>query len=463
MKTPKALTVFSLTMITVGSVDSIRNLPATALFGSKLIAFYLLGALFFLIPCALVSAELASGWPKQGGVYIWVREAFGRRAGFLAIWLQWIENVIWYPTLLSFVAGTIGYLLNPHLIDNKYFLIGVIIASFWGTTAINLRGMKSSASFANLCAVAGLLLPMILIIGLGSAWLMLDKPLQIHFKMDDLIPSILHENTWSSLTAIILSFCGIEIATVHAGDVDGPQKAFPKALAYSVLIILTTLILGSLAIAIVLPQNNINLVAGIMQAFHAFLSAYHLEFGIGFIALMLVLGGLGGVSNWIIAPTKGLLVAAEDGNLPPFFQKTNRHQAPKNMLILQALIVTLLTAAFLFMPSVNGAYWLLTALAAQLYMLMYLMMFLAAIALRIKQPSVHRSYQIPGGNWGLYLVALLGIIGVLVTIGISFFPPDNIDVGNLKNYEELLIGGLVLMCLPPFLCRFFEKEHWKKA
>ncbi|MDX2345542.1 MAG: amino acid permease, partial [Legionella sp.] len=96
-----ALTLFSLTMITVGSVDSIRNLPATALFGSQLIAFFILGAICFLIPTALVSAELASGWPKQGGVYVWVKEAFGQRAGFLAIWLQWIENVIWYPTMLA--------------------------------------------------------------------------------------------------------------------------------------------------------------------------------------------------------------------------------------------------------------------------------------------------------------------------------------------------------------------------
>ena len=119
-----ALTVFSLTMITVGSVDSIRNLPATALFGSQLIAFFLLGALFFLIPTALVSAELASGWPKQGGIYIWVREAFGKRVGFLAIWLQWIENVIWYPTILSFVAGTVGYLIDPALAQNPYFLLG---------------------------------------------------------------------------------------------------------------------------------------------------------------------------------------------------------------------------------------------------------------------------------------------------------------------------------------------------
>ena len=110
-----SLTLFSLVMITIGSVDSIRNLPATALFGSSLIFFFCLAAICFLIPCALVSAELASSWAKQGGVYIWVKEAFGQRFGFLAIWFQWIENVIWYPTILAFVAGTLGYLISPDL------------------------------------------------------------------------------------------------------------------------------------------------------------------------------------------------------------------------------------------------------------------------------------------------------------------------------------------------------------
>ncbi len=75
---------------------------------------------------------MASGWAKQGGIYIWVKEAFGKKCGFLAIWLQWIENVIWYPTILSFVAGTIGYLINPALTSNPYFLWSVIVSSFWG-------------------------------------------------------------------------------------------------------------------------------------------------------------------------------------------------------------------------------------------------------------------------------------------------------------------------------------------
>ena len=446
-----ALTIFSLTMITVGSVDSIRNLPATALFGSQLIAFFILGALFFLIPTALISAELASGWPKQGGIYIWVKEAFGKKVGFLAIWLQWIENVIWYPTILSFVAGTIGYLIDPTLAGNPYFLCLVIVSSFWGATLVNLRGMHSSAILSNICAISGLLLPMALIIGLGAFWITGGNPVHVQFDLQSTLPHLQDRSMWVSLTAIILSFCGIEIATVHANDVHNPQRAFPRALIYSVGIILSTLILGSLSIAVVLPSQDINLVAGIMQAFDAFFARYHLLWLMPVVAVMLVLGGLGGVSNWIIAPTKGLLVAAQDGNLPPVFQKVNRQGAPVTMLVGQASIVTVLSALFLFMPSVNGSYWLLTALAAQLYMLMYFLMFLAAIKLRLSAPDHPRAFRIPGGIVGLCFVAGVGMIGVLTTLAVSFIPPEGINVGSVLHYEMMLIIGLVLMCAPPFI------------
>ena len=455
----RSLTIFSLTMITVGSVDSIRNLPATALFGSQLIFYFMLGAFFFLLPTALVSAELASGWPKQGGIYIWVKEAFGKRIGFLAIWLQWIENVIWYPTILSFVAGTIGYLINPTLPHNPYFLWAVIVSCFWGVTFLNLRGMHSSALFSNLCSLAGLLLPMSLIIGLGVVWIVQGKPVQIELDIQHIIPQVTDKSMWVSLTAIMMSFCGIEIATVHANDVENPQHAFPQALIYSVGIILSTLILGSLAIALILPANHINLVAGIMQAFAAFFNSYHMAWMMPIIAVMLVLGGLGGVSNWIIAPTKGLLVASQDGNLPEIFQQTNAQGAPVVMLYAQAMIVTVLSGLFLFMPSVNGSYWLLTALAAQLYMLMYLLMFLAAIKLRFSYPTHYRAFRIPGGMLGLLGVAVIGIIGVFVTLVVSFMPPTNINVGNIVQYEATLIIGLCLMCAPPLIGSWLQTKR----
>ena len=99
---------FALTLLITGSIDSIRNLPATALFGSTLIFFFIFAALFFLIPSALISAELAAN-VSEGGVYQWAKRAFGEKTGFLVIWLQWINVVVWLPTILSFIAATAAY------------------------------------------------------------------------------------------------------------------------------------------------------------------------------------------------------------------------------------------------------------------------------------------------------------------------------------------------------------------
>ena len=223
----RKLTTFSLVMITVGSVDSIRNLPATAKFGSSLIFFFVLASLFFLIPTALVSAQLSSTEEGEGGVYNWVTRAMGRTQGFLAIWFQWIENVFWYPTILAFVAGSIGYMIAPQLAASKYFLMTVILLAFWAATFINLKGMESSALFSSVCAIFGLLVPMVLIIGLGAAWWAMGKPLQVGFSAHELMPHFT-SGMWVSLTGVMLSFCGMEIATVHARDAKNPRRDFPK-------------------------------------------------------------------------------------------------------------------------------------------------------------------------------------------------------------------------------------------
>lgn len=455
----RTLTVFALVMITTGSVDSIRNLPATALFGSSLIFFFIIAAVFFLIPCALVSAELASSWTDEGGVYIWVKEAFGVPIAYMAIWFQWLENVIWYPTILSFVAGTFAFLIEPSLAHNKDFLITVILFTFWSVTIVNCFGVKVSAWFSNICGMFGLIVPMCLIILLGLIWILLGHHLQISFAHESWLPHSLKPHMWVALTGIMLSFCGMEIATVHARDVKNPQKAFPRALLYSSTIILVTLILGSLSLAIVLPQDKISLVSGIMQAFSHFFAAYHLSWLMPLVGALLILGGLGGVNNWIIAPTRGLLIASKDGTMPPHLQKENRYGAPQNLLIWQAIISSILTMAFLLLPSVNAAYWLLTALASQIYMLMYILMFASAIYLRTKCPDRPRSFRIPG-KYGMNIIAGMGIFACIITTIIGFFPPKFIHIGGLLHYESLLVGGLIIMILLPVICYKLRRAHW---
>src|SRR3990167_363355 len=248
MKTPTfplKMTTTALVLLIVGAIDSIRNLPTTALFGGSLIFFFTLSALLFLIPTALISAQLTSLKTDKSGIYHWTRLAFGEKFAFFSVLLQWVNTMVWFPTILSFIVGTATYFIDPQLAQNKAFLITAILSVFWTMTLINLKGVKTSAAFANLCSLFGMVIPMLCIIGMAALWVILGKPLQIAFTTESLIPSLTHSANWISLTAIMTSFLGIELATVHLKDVDQPQKTFTRALYFSVIVILSTMVLES--------------------------------------------------------------------------------------------------------------------------------------------------------------------------------------------------------------------------
>lgn len=456
------LTTLPLTLLITGAIDSIRNLPATALFGSSLIFFFIFAAIVFLIPVALISAELSAYSSEKNGIYHWVATAFGKKTAVFAAWLQWINTMVWFPTILSFIAGTATYFINPDLAQNKIYLISVILSLFWLMTWVNLKGFESSAKFANMCTLFGMVIPMLQIIGLAFAWILLGKPLQIHFNIEALFPPLNHANNWISLTAIMTAFLGIELATVHIKEVMQPHKTFPKALALSVLLILSTMIMGSLAIALVLPKNEINLVSGVMQAFTNFFVSYHLGWFVPVITILLLVGSIGSMTSWIISPAKSLLFAANDGYLPEFLSKKNKHDVSSNLLIMQAVIVTLVCLAFLLMPSVNGSYWLLTALSTQLYVLMYVLMFVTAIAYLYKRKLQLKPIIIPGGKAGMAIVCLLGLSGCLITLAIGFIPPTGVNIGTTAHYVTTFSLGMLVMIAPVLLLYIYKIKTVRK-
>lgn len=458
---PQKISVFALVLLITGAIDSIRNLPGTALFGSALIFFFIFSAIVFLIPVALVSAELSSTWSEEeGGIYSWVNHAFGEHVAFLAIWLQWINTLVWYPTILSFIAGTIAYLINPELAQNKYYLISVILCVFWSLTFIGLSGLKASARFAGFCAIAGMIIPMGFIILLALIWLIKGNPIAINLSPSHLIPQWHDSQSWVSLTAIMTSFLGMELAAVHVRDVKNPQTNFPKAMFFSVLLILFTMIFGSLAIAFVLPKDQISLVDGVMRAFDNFLQAYHLSWVLPILVLLLLIGSLGSMINWIISPAKGLLMAAKHDFLPKSLCTVNKHGVASRILILQATLVTLLCSGFLLFPNVNAIYWLFTDLSTELYILMYVLMFFAAWRIKNKFPNLKRPFAIPGGKIGYFLVCILGLIGCTITLIVGFIPPEQMmDVGGASHFRRVFSLGIIAMLIPALVI-YLRKHYW---
>lgn len=457
-RSKKVLSVFSLVMINVIAVDSLRTLPLTAKLGLPLVFYYSLAALAFFVPVALVSAELATAYPEAGGIYIWVREAFGKRAGFITIWLQWIYNVVWFPTILAFIAATFAYLLSPELSQHKNYLLLMTLGLFWLFTLLNCFGMRISGLISIIGAILGTLAPMIGIIILGIVWIFSGMPLSIPPE-SSWLPNFSDLGNLSLFSAVLFGLLGIEMSAVHAEEVKNPQRDYPRALLYSTIIIFLTLVLGSLSIVFVIPQQTLSVVSGLIDAYDVFFKAYNMPWMTAVTAGCIIIGSLSGVAAWIIGPTKGLLVAARDNCIPAIFSKVNRHGAPIPILLTQGLIFTALTSVFLLFESINAAYWILSDLCAQMALMVYIFMFSAAIRLRYKKPNHQGAYIVPGGNITMWFICLTGIVCCLLAIFIGFIPPSQIDVGNQLLFEAFLIGGLFIFVALPWLLSKKTETH----
>lgn len=457
----RVITVFILAMSNVAVMASLRHLPLIAEFGWSSIFFFLIVGIGFLIPCALVSAELATGWPKSGGIYVWVREAFGDRWGFFAIWMQWVHNVSWYPAILSFVAATLAYACNnTALATNKHYILGVILVVFWGMTILNYFGIKTSSIVSTIGVIIGTLLPGAIIILLGIIWLAQGHVIEIKPTAQAFVPNFSNFDNIIFMGGFFLTFAGLEVSSGYAGEVKNPQRNYPRSILLAGAITFVLLLAGALAIAFVIPKQEISLVSGVMDAFRTIFSKYHLVWMLPIIGVLLALGSIAEVNSWIMGPVKALYTTSIHGNLPVLLQNQNKHGMPTNLLLFQAIIVSVSSFVFLFMPNLSSSYWILSALSAQMYLVMYLLMFISAIRLRYTRPLVPRAYKIPNPHKGMWFIASLGIISSLFAIIVTFFPPTVLHVGSIVFYESFLIGGLLLMIAIPLIIYQFRKPSW---
>ncbi len=459
-KQRRFMNVFVLAMMNLAIMVSIRNLTLVAEYGLSSLFLYLIIGVGFLIPSALVSAELATGWSRTGGIYIWIREAFGPKWGFFAIWMQWIHSVPWYPVILSFVGANIGFLIYPELASNKFFLVSIILGLFWLVTIINFIGLRLSSWFSTFCVIAGTIIPGIFIIYLGITWFFSGNTIHIELSWDAFFPEFRSIQDFVFLAGMVLSFSGLEVNAVHAREVRDPQRNYPRAILLSAIFAFFLLTLGALSIAIPIPNKEINLVAGVMDAVRIMLNKYGILWIFPLFSSLLIVGTLGEVNAWVIGPVRGLHATSKHGDLPPVLQKVNKRGVPCNLLIFQAIIVTFASTAFIFMPTASTAFWILSASAAQIYLVMYILMFIAAIRLRYTHPHVDRPYRIPHKHKGMWLAASVGIVSSLSAFILGFIPPTQLEVGSKLVYESFLIISLLVMSLFPLLIFYLRKEEW---
>ncbi len=457
---PKYITWVTLAFMTTASVASLRSAPTMAIYGLTCVFLYIVPAIVFLIPQALVAAELASGW--SGGVFRWVSEGISAKWGLLAVWCQFAMTIFYYPTLLGFVASTLAYVFNPDLATNGVYTGIVIVVVFWAGVFFSARGgVGGIAKLASRGLLVGTLIPGALLVILGIVYLLQGNPSAAPMDADHLIPQ------WTGIASLVLivnnvlSYSGMEMNAVHVSSLRNPRSEFPRAMFFACGLVLMIFILPALAISWVIPSQELSLTAGGMQAFDGVFAYFNLQFLVPIVAIALVCASLGGMLTWLAGPSKGLLlIARREGYLPPFFQRQNDNEVAVNILAVQGAVTTAIALLYALVPSVSSAYWILSVMTTQVYLVVYLLMFVAARRLRRSQPNVERGYTAPA----LTLLCTVGFVASAAAIVIGFVPPSQFENGSGGAYALLILAGTGLIgLLPPALFLWRRKPSWKQA
>jgi amino acid transporter len=303
--------------------------------------------------------------------------------------------------------------------------------------------------------------PGVVLVTLGIVFLGQGNESAAPMTASNLLPA------WAGLASLVLivnnflSYSGMEMNAVHVSSLRDPAKEFPRAMFVAMGLVLLIFILPALAISWIVPAEQLSLTAGVMQAFDTVFAQFGSQWLTPIVGIMLVTASLGGMLTWLAGPSKGLLlISRKEGYLPPFLQRLNKHGVQQNILVAQGLVTSVIALMYAFLPNVSSAYWIFSVITTQVYLIMYLLMFVAAARLRRKQPDHPRGYRAP---------MLIGLCGVgfaasLAALLIGFVPPSQFGSGNVGVYLVIVAGGaLGLGLLVPYLFYRLRKPSWKTA
>jgi amino acid transporter len=406
---------------------SLRWIASAAAAGPSAVVIWLGAWLLFFLPLALAVLELTSRFPGEGGMYRWSQECFGDFAGFMTGWTYWFTNLPYFPAVLYFTASNALFMFSPDSSirglegDPAYFIAFSTVALVLAT-GLNIVGLRVGKWLHNIGAVGAWLPAGILILVAAVAWSRFGAANA--FTPQTLMPSTALRDMifWAGL---IYAFGGSESASFLTEEIRNPRRNLPRALFVSGTLVSVGYILGTVAVLVVLPAEEVSGLAGFMQAIDR--SAARIGWtGVGsFAAFLVTIGNLGAVGAWITAVARLPFVAGLDRYLPPVFGRMHpRWGTPYVSLIVQAALGVL----FIFLgqagTSVKGAYDVMVSMGIIAYEIPYMFVFASLIRAQGK-PVGPGVWRVPGGR---PVAILLGGIGFVVTgtaILLSLLPPPH--------------------------------------
>jgi glutamate:GABA antiporter len=429
-------------LFNIAAVLGPRWIAAAAHNGTSSMSLWILAALCFFVPTALVIIELSTRYPSEGGLYVWSKEAFGEFHGFVAGWTYWVYSFFYFPGLLLASASMSAYIGGPGfgvLSHDKRFLVGVSLVLLFIAVIMNIIGLNIGKWLQNAGGV-GTYVPLMMLVGVAAVlWHRQGSVTQ--FTWANMLPHWDWDtvNFWPQ---IAFAFVGLELASAMSEEIRDPRRTFPRAIYGSGALIAIIYIVATVAVLAILPASAVNVDSGAFQAITV--ASTILKIGaFGMIAAFLVtIGNAGGVGTTVAGIARIPFVVGIDHYMPAVFGKIHpKWRTPYIAILVQALI----SAAVLLLSQINEkaqyAYQGLVAAATILYFIPFLYMYAAAIKLASRPDRVTDSHAvlIPGGRLGVWIAGSLGFLVVSMGIILSFIPPG--DSENKFIFEVKLVSG----------------------
>jgi amino acid transporter len=431
---------WDLVLFTVCAILTIDTLASSAAMGAAWFSWWLITMTVFFIPYGLITAELGAAWPGEGGVYIWVREAFGPRWGSMVAWMYWINNATWAPSVYLIFAGTFGQIfLKTH---SPWQEAGIAIALTWLTVLVGIVRLEVSKWLPNVGAVVKALIFLALGV-LGLSALLNGKHAANDFSLASFVPK--WNDSLAYLPALLYSTFGFELMSSAGGEMRNPKRDVPSVILWSgaLIAILYSFAVGGILFAV--PVGKLSIVTGTWDA----LAVLGKQWGPAGDAVVFCLGigflyaCIANVVTWSLGANRVAAVAAEEGVLPAALGRLHpRFQTPYLAFVAMGVVSTvILVGGALLSNSQSNIFWMTFRLTALVLLLCYLLVFPAFLVLRKRRPDQPRPYRLPGGPIAAAVAAwvcTLYICGACVL----FFGPSPTSQAPLQ--EGLVLGGLTL-------------------
>ncbi len=440
----KTMGFWDVLLFNIATVLGPRWIAAAGHNGTSSISLWVLAAVFFFVPGALVINELSSRFPEEGGLYVWAKEAFGDFHGFVAGWTYWVYTIFYFPGLLLASASMSAYVIGEKgapLSQDRTFLLAVSLVLLLIAVILNIIGLNVGKWLQNAGGV-GTYLPLLMLVAIGVL-VYLRHGSATHFTFKNMLPSLDLDtvNFWSQ---IAFAFTGLELVSAMSEEVRDPRRTLPRAVFGAGALIALMYVAGTLAILTLVPAIDLDPKSGVFHAITVGSTFLRVGF-LGILAAVLVsVGNAGGVGSTVAGIARVPFVVGIDRYLPAAFGKVHpKWKTPYVSILVQAT----LSGAVLLISQINqttrDSYQQLIDAAIILYFIPFLYMFMAAIKLsyRKNRTSDPHAVLIPGGIPGVWLASGIAFLITLLSIAFSVFPPG--DASDRHKFQKRLLAWVV--------------------